>query len=456
VIDGCANHFFPSEPPSQSYHTSVQNFVSDAILSHSDTAPPPVTSWEITAAIDSLNTKAAPGHDGLSMAIVKECFPVIKLHLLFLLKACFNLQYFPDSWKTAKVVNIGKPNKTDYESLNSFRPISLVNNLAKILEKVILSRLQWHSNQLMWISANQHGFSPGKSTESAGHALISFIDKVRVAKQVTAVAFLDIKSAFDAAWHPAILSSLIKKDCPLYLFRLVSCFLSCRTAILSHNGSTKTHTVNLGCPQGGVLSPFLWAVLIDDVLKLSFPFLHLSSGYTDDLTIASAHKVPEIATHNLQLMCNSISLWCSQSKMNLNALKTVLMLFHLQCPNASHLSISINDVLILPSTETVFLGFTFDSRLKWLSHFNAKAVAARKAFFAMLSCLRASWGLDRESAFNFSISLSSNLSCSMAALCGPHSSTQKQGLKKPDPASAPFLQLQLVPLKQCRTKPFSS
>jgi hypothetical protein len=82
--------------------------------------------------------------------------------------------------------------------------------------------------------------------------------------------------------------------------------------------------------------------------------------------------------------------------MNLNALKTVLMLFHLQCPNASHLSISINDVLILPSTETVFLGFTLDSRLKWLSHFNAKAVAARKAFFAMLSCLRASWGLDRK------------------------------------------------------------
>jgi hypothetical protein len=380
VIDCCAKHFFPDEPPSQPYHDSVSKFVSDATLSQSNTAPPPVTSWEVTAAIDSLNPNASPGHDGLSMAIVKECFPVIRLHLLFLLNACVNLQYFPDSWKTAKVVIIGKPNKTDYESLNSFRPISLVNNLAKILEKVILSRLQWHSSQLSWISANQHGFSPGKSTESAGHALISFIEKAREAKQVTAVAFLDIKSAFDAAWHPAILSSLIKKGCPLYLVRLVSCFLSCRTAILAHNGSTKAHTVNLGCPQGGVLSPFLWAILIDDVLRLSFPFLHLSSGYADDLTIASSHKIPELATQNLQIMCNSISLWCSQSKMNLNALKTVLMLFHHQCPGVSHLSISINDVLILPSNETVFLGLTLDSRLKWLSHFNTKAVAARKAF----------------------------------------------------------------------------
>ncbi len=160
VIGSCANHFFPGEPPSQSNHTSVSNFVSDAILSQSNRAPPPVTSWEVTAAIDSLNPKAAPGHDGLSMAIVKECYPVIKMHLLFLLNACFNLQYFPYSWKTAKVVIIGKSNKTDYRSLNSFCPINLVNNLAKILEKVILSRLKWHSSQLMWISANQHGFSP--------------------------------------------------------------------------------------------------------------------------------------------------------------------------------------------------------------------------------------------------------------------------------------------------------
>jgi hypothetical protein len=73
----------------------------------------------------------------------------------------------------------------------------------------------------MWISANQHGFLPWKSTESAGHALTSFIEKTREAKQVTAVTFLDIKSLFDAALHPATLSSLIKKlffvSCPSWI-----------------------------------------------------------------------------------------------------------------------------------------------------------------------------------------------------------------------------------------------
>ena len=86
----------------------------------------------------------------------------------------------------------------------------------------------------------------------------------------TACAFLDIKSAFDAAWHPAVLAALIRRGCPAYLVKLVASFLSNRLALLAHKGSTASFTINLGCPQGGVLSPFLWSVLIDDVLRLNF------------------------------------------------------------------------------------------------------------------------------------------------------------------------------------------
>lgn len=49
------------------------------------------------------------------------------------------------------------------------------------------------------------------------------------AKQFAACAFLDIKSAFDAAWHPAILAALVDRNCPQYLVRIVSNFLENRT-----------------------------------------------------------------------------------------------------------------------------------------------------------------------------------------------------------------------------------
>ncbi|KAI9555026.1 hypothetical protein GHT06_020320 [Daphnia sinensis] len=184
--------------------------------------PPPVTERELEAAVELLNPKAAPGEDGITPAIIKECFPLIK-------------------------------------------------------KRIILSRLQWLAHNNKWICSNQHGFMDGKSTKSAGHALVSYIEEAIDQKRHT------------ASWHPAILSSLIERKCPPYLTRMVSSFLSNRNALLSHNGSNLAHVVNLGCPQGGVLSSFLWVVLIDDVLRLSLPFPHLILGYADDLIRSLLH-----------------------------------------------------------------------------------------------------------------------------------------------------------------------
>ena len=141
--------------------------------------------------------------------------------------------------------------KTTYATLNSFRPISLVSNLAKILEKIILNRLQWYAKNGNWISSNLHGFTEGRSTETACHSLVSFIENGFNCKQVTACTFLDIKSAFDMAWHLAILAALIKRGCPRYLVCLVHNFLSNRKGVFTHYGAHLFVNVDLRCPQVG-------------------------------------------------------------------------------------------------------------------------------------------------------------------------------------------------------------
>jgi hypothetical protein len=74
-----------------------------------------------------------------------------------------------------------------------------------------------------------------------------------------------------------------------YLLKILSSFLADRCAILSHNGSSFEKRVEVGCPQGGVLSPFLWNVMIDDILRIVFPFLYLLIAYADDL--AGNHNI---------------------------------------------------------------------------------------------------------------------------------------------------------------------
>ncbi|EFX62224.1 hypothetical protein DAPPUDRAFT_120413 [Daphnia pulex] len=106
ILKQCALHFFPTEPLSLPSHLVVESFVDDVVSVPSVIEGPPVTVEELDAALDSINYKAAPGSDGLSAAIIKECFPVLKAHLLFISHPlfCMGAPYGPLFLATKKGV----------------------------------------------------------------------------------------------------------------------------------------------------------------------------------------------------------------------------------------------------------------------------------------------------------------------------------------------------------------
>lgn len=234
----------------------------------------------------------------------------------------------------------------------AFRPISLVSNLTKFLEKIVLGRWLWLDSVNNWTSTSQHGFRGNRSTDTAAHTLVSFIEDAFSENKVCATAFLDIKSAFDSAWHPAIIHALAKRACPNYLIQIVSSFLSNRQACFSVNEHNHTRFVKLGCPQGGVLSPFLCNLLVDDLLRLTFPFPVKMIAYADDITITS-NKEASMAKKNLQLVCDSVR--AASRKLFLNAVKTVLVIFSRKLIPWDNLYVFINHTRISPSHTPSFL-----------------------------------------------------------------------------------------------------
>ena len=127
------------------------------------------------------------------------------------------------------------------------------------------------------------------------HDLANIIETNFKNKQYTAVVFLDISGAFDCTWPMAVLSALSKKGCPLYLLEIIESLFFDRKALIKTSENTFTCSVPIGCPQGGILSPFLWIILAEELINLFYPFPFKIIGYADEISIISMHKLLETA-----------------------------------------------------------------------------------------------------------------------------------------------------------------
>jgi ribonuclease HI len=389
ILELFASHFFPQP----SAHNSLRS-VPICQLPPPPSEFPPISSAELSNALATLSPAASPGPDGISAGLLCLSAEIISPFILSILNNALQCSYFPAQWRHAKVKIIPKANKENYSQLNSYRPISIVSTLSKVFEKILLSRLSWLAKSLNWFNDRQHGFRESKSTESAAHHLVSFIEDGFSKGHFTAAAFIDIQSAFDKASHNSILAALQKKGCPKYLVSIIACFLRQRKATLFNESVSVTVDLHTGCPQGSVLSAFLWLVLVDDVLDLSFNFPSLSLAYADDVTLVASHRDAAVATAHLQVICDKTISWAKSVELSINASKTTFILFSRRRAAPASTTLQLDGHIIHPSLETVYLGFVLDHRLSWNAHIQSKCIAAKKMIFMVKRCLSATWGLS--------------------------------------------------------------
>jgi ribonuclease HI len=290
------------------------------------------------------------------------------------------------------VIIIPKSGKSDYESVSSFRPISLLSTFGKILEKIIHRRLLHYSEVKNWFNCFQHGFRSNRSTISALHELVSKIEYGFSQKANTGCLLLDIKGAFDNVTHQGILRCLKKKDCPEYLFNLIAGFLSERTATLQLNDKVKICKVQKGCPQGSPLSPFLWNVVCDEVLSKKFPPGVYIQGFADDISLTKTGVTAESIQFPLQVAADIVLQWSLSHKMEISANKTELIVFSRRQRNNCDINVTINGTIIQPSLQVKHLGLVLDQRLSWHAHILAKCIKTKQTIFHLRRLSKLTWG----------------------------------------------------------------
>ena len=120
------------------------------------------------------------------------------------------------------MVLLRKGNKP-LEDSSSYRPICLLDTMGKLLEKLILQRLQTLLVGENGLSGNQFGFRKGRSTVDAIQAMVDTATKARrgTGKRTgfCALISIDIHNAFNAARWKICIEAMVQKKVPDYLFR---------------------------------------------------------------------------------------------------------------------------------------------------------------------------------------------------------------------------------------------
>ena len=171
---------------------------------------------EIQFIISKLSNKKSLGQDLITNRIIKHLPKKAILLLTFIFNSILHLSHILHSWKHSIIILIPKPDKP-LDLPSSYRPFSLLPSLSKILEKIILNRLNPILASHNIIHHTQFGFKNKHSSLHQVHRIIDIIAQTLENKQYSTGVFLDVAQAFDRVWHKGLLYKIRFLPAPLFL-----------------------------------------------------------------------------------------------------------------------------------------------------------------------------------------------------------------------------------------------
>lgn len=287
---------------------------------------------------------------------------------------CLREGRFPAIWKRANLVLLHKDGKPE-DSSGAYRPICLLDELGKTLERVISARIVRHLEETgPNLHKLQFGFRPGISTNDSILWVKGFVDSELQEGRVVLAISLDIANAFNALPWCYIEEALVRHAIPAYLTRVIKDYLSDRwIGYRNRDGELCRRNIRRGVPQGSVLGPLLWNLGYNSVLTgVTLPQNCTTVCCADDtLLLAFGSDWREARSRGNESVTAVVSAIRALG-LEVSPLKTEAVYFHDGGEgDPPSTEISVGDTPITVGSHLKYLGLQLDERWNFLQHFTS-------------------------------------------------------------------------------------
>ena len=356
-----------------------------------DICTDPPSLEEVSAAIRKMKSSKAPGADGVAAEMMKADVSVTAPILTDIFKQVWESGQLPEAWKTGLIFKL--PKKGDLGDCNNWRGITLLSLTSKVFSRIVMSRLTAALEKDL--RPQQAGYRPGRSGSEHIFTLRQILEQSNEWNSSLYITFIDLEKAFDSIHRESLWKILRHYGVPAKLVRVVSMLYSdFRCQVICDTELTGTFNISSGVKQGCILSPFLFILAMDWIMKNStegerrgirWTMTMAATTTLEDLDFADDIALLSHRHQDMQEKTDAMSTTAGSLGLKISAKKTKSMRMNARV----HDNIRLNGENIEEVSDFTYLGSKMSNTGDGEVEIRARLAKASHAFTKLKSTWRA-------------------------------------------------------------------